>query len=784
MASYVDELSLKLTAKDEMSSRLKGLRKELGDVERSMAKTRAELENTGSPEAAAELRKLEQQWIELTQAQAKNRKEQAANEAAMKRLRAQAELSQTTAAKLGRAWTKTANVFSNDLVAGMSAAALFMGGRKFLNAFAEAEAMQAQLELSYRKFPQAANLSIDALRDYNDELMRSTGADDDALAAAEGMLMRFGLTASQIRTLIPLVNDLSIAKGVSLTDGATAVGKAIQGQTRALKDVGIVYKATGDASTDLANIQALLTEKVGGTALAFGQMTEKGKMQRLSAQFGNLQEDIGGQLVPALDALVGVTEPAMELFSGLPGPVKQTGVAAAFLGSAALIATPRVIMLKAAMTQANIAGGSLKSGLRNVGSFMLGPWGVALAAGSLALGHFVNESAAAESRIDTFRASIDATTGALNRAGVAKVAETLATDISASDWQVLAKYGVGLDQVTAAIVGGESAWRSFNDRINMARVDLDLYNGDRGLLSTVQNNAHGLRSELDRSRSALDAAGRAAAIAGVKVDEFGNVAEDTADAINPLTRAMNRFSHSLDVHDALVAWKKAQEDFIKKPSAETATAAARAYDAVTKTYKQGGAAQARFVQSNSDEMVAIIEKAPFSEKFKANVTDSLILANAEGVTLMNTLDQVARLSQISTRLSQISSGAVQKDARLGRWNGGPVYGPGTTTSDSVPAMLSRGEWVVRASSVAALEQQFGRGVMPALNNADRTRPPLIRTEAPRPVAPRVLVNAGARIGQMTTQVTATGQIDYELAQRRTARKMLRESRARTAGSRS
>ena len=37
-----------------------------------------------------------------------------------------------------------------------------------------------------------------------------------------------------------------------------------------------------------------------------------------------------------------------------------------------------------------------------------------------------------------------------------------------------------------------------------------------------------------------------------------------------------------------------------------------------------------------------------------------------------------------------------------RASGGPVYGPGTGTSDSIPAMLSHGEYVIKAASVAKL----------------------------------------------------------------------------------
>jgi hypothetical protein len=42
---------------------------------------------------------------------------------------------------------------------------------------------------------------------------------------------------------------------------------------------------------------------------------------------------------------------------------------------------------------------------------------------------------------------------------------------------------------------------------------------------------------------------------------------------------------------------------------------------------------------------------------------------------------------------------------------GRIFGPGTETSDSVPALLSHGEFVVRAASV----RKFGEGFFAALN---------------------------------------------------------------------
>lgn len=47
--------------------------------------------------------------------------------------------------------------------------------------------------------------------------------------------------------------------------------------------------------------------------------------------------------------------------------------------------------------------------------------------------------------------------------------------------------------------------------------------------------------------------------------------------------------------------------------------------------------------------------------------------------------------------------------------GGHISGPGTGTSDSIPAMLSNGEFVLRAASVRKLESKYGSGILDYLN---------------------------------------------------------------------
>lgn len=51
----------------------------------------------------------------------------------------------------------------------------------------------------------------------------------------------------------------------------------------------------------------------------------------------------------------------------------------------------------------------------------------------------------------------------------------------------------------------------------------------------------------------------------------------------------------------------------------------------------------------------------------------------------------------------------------GHATGGRIYGPGTSTSDSIPAMLSNGEMVLRAAAVKKIDAVYGRSFLNTLN---------------------------------------------------------------------
>lgn len=141
-----------------------------------------------------------------------------------------------------------------------------------------------------------------AFEDQATALQNVSGFQDEAILGADTILARFKLTQQQIQDTIPTVLDYARATGKTAPDAAQTIGKALLGNTRALKAIGIAYTSTGDAATDFANIQELINQKVGGQAAAYAQ-TYAGKLEILSARFDDFKEAVGGALLEDLSNL-------------------------------------------------------------------------------------------------------------------------------------------------------------------------------------------------------------------------------------------------------------------------------------------------------------------------------------------------------------------------------------------------------------------------------------------------------------------------------------------------
>jgi len=141
------------------------------------------------------------------------------------------------------------------LALGGAAVAAVKFGKDSAEAYEDAEAKQRKLEDAYNRFPKLADTNLESLRNLNKEIEHKTGLDDDDLAAAQAQLAQFGLTGKQLEKLTPLVADYATKTGKDLPDAAKALGLALGGNQKALKQIGVNLPAMGAGTAAVAQAQ-------------------------------------------------------------------------------------------------------------------------------------------------------------------------------------------------------------------------------------------------------------------------------------------------------------------------------------------------------------------------------------------------------------------------------------------------------------------------------------------------------------------------------------------------
>jgi hypothetical protein len=166
------------------------------------------------------------------------------------------------------------------------------------------EAATAQLKLQ-NSIANSAVVSAGAGKAFTEQanaLRDLTGVDDEAIIGAQSFLVQMGLTEDQIKSLTPLIVDLSVKMGIDLTTAAKAVGKSVNGTTGGLMKMGVIVDTT-KAKTDAygATLDAL------GVAQGFAAKQAKLEpWKQLGAQFEELLEVVGEAILPTLRSLTNV----------------------------------------------------------------------------------------------------------------------------------------------------------------------------------------------------------------------------------------------------------------------------------------------------------------------------------------------------------------------------------------------------------------------------------------------------------------------------------------------
>jgi hypothetical protein len=209
-----------------------------------------------------------------------------------------------------------------------------------VNAAIDVQKIQAQTDAVLASTKHIAGVTQQLVSDTADGLSKLTGVDDDAVQSAENLLLTFtGIgknvfpdTTKAVVDLATAMNGGAIPSAEQLQKTAIGVGKALNDFNgfNALKRQGVSFSDTQlklikhfKDTNNLVGYQKLvlaeLQKEFGKAGEAAGD-TFAGKLGRLQTILGNVQESIGGAILPVLTLLIG------KLNDWLSSPLIQQGI--------------------------------------------------------------------------------------------------------------------------------------------------------------------------------------------------------------------------------------------------------------------------------------------------------------------------------------------------------------------------------------------------------------------------------------------------------------------------
>ena len=425
-------------------------------------------------------------------------------------------------------------------------------------------------------------------------------------------------------TLTQLAGDMASFYGGSVEDAVTAIGSALRGEQEPIRRYNVLLddatlrqeamrlgliKTTTEALTPQQKVLAANSAILKQTTVVQGDYNRtadqfSNTQRTMAAEWQNTTTAIGQGFLPVATDALALGRGTLEVFNGIPAPVKATAGAFAFAAVAArLLDKPLTSVTSTAKgapgffrslgdtwrytgTQAALAGvqyettgqklramtthlrlGSQATGLlKGAGAGLVGmlggPWGLAIGGATLAVGAYMNAQQNAKTAVDGLTSSLDRQSGAATAETYREIAKALREDITSSkEWEELNRHGLSLDRVTAAVVTGGDALRSL-------QADIDKASDSSGnasfvakaLGSSVQNQLEVVgdaNAQWEANQAATAAAARAQSASAPKVDAVTTKVQTQADKIAILDAAWKRLNGLLSRQEAADAATKA-----------------------------------------------------------------------------------------------------------------------------------------------------------------------------------------------------------------------------------
>ena len=195
--------------------------------------------------------------------------------------------------------------FQNGLTNVLGAAGIGVGlsaGFDFLKQsfgeFAKAEKATKELGFALQNVSGEGAPALERLSNQAQKLEETLGLfESEDIQLLQKELVNLGASSEQVEKLTPKILDLAKASGMDLATATDVAIKAINGQTKGLKSVGLEFADTGSKAENY-NILLDKLDKFQGAA-ANSATTLEGKQQRMAIAWGNIKEAVGGYLATA-----------------------------------------------------------------------------------------------------------------------------------------------------------------------------------------------------------------------------------------------------------------------------------------------------------------------------------------------------------------------------------------------------------------------------------------------------------------------------------------------------
>lgn len=603
--------------------------------------------------------------------------------------------------------------------------------------------------------------SADQIESFGDTAAQQLGMSKRAAMDAASTFAVFGKSAGLAGNdlvgfstqLIGLAADLASFYNTSPEDAILAIGAALRGESEPIRQYGVllddatlkaralsmgIYEGTGSL-TQQQRVLAAQAEILAQTSDAQGDVARTADglantQRRLTAEWENAQAGMGEALLPAATQVAETFGGMLRTFNTLPPELKSATLGFGALVAVLMMATPRIIATKAAMDAAGISAGVLGKNLaRGVGAAALLALGVAAVNSK---GDLDELTSAAERLNDALggpeaeeRAAglgtLDAQIAALRD----KVSDLQSLD---SPWDFLGDLPAYIATGVQALTGGGNAADNMTAALDALQAKSDTLTqavGAAGLVLGATNDeirAMAIAAGVDLSGSVEDVttriidAGIAAGMTGHQMAGLTTATQNAGFAANAAAEAFTKLDGVLAKQDAKDAAIKAQKDLAaalaknggalrgNSDAALENRAALRQAIATSAEYAasiKDPAKQAEYLTGRINDIRDALKDADTPKGEIRNVLAPLRevrdAAQDAADAANNTADGLARIPGSYTAIVTI-----QKKLDSLFAGGGRVRGPGSSTSDSIPAWLSNGEYVINAAAVDRYGEDF------------------------------------------------------------------------------